>query len=44
LIGFDFPDKEANNEFSQFAEMSWDATRTFQALNEKQMNRVLGRP
>ena len=44
LIGFDFPDKDARERFLEFTETSRDATRTYRALSEKQMSRVLGRP
>ncbi|MEM6916614.1 MAG: pyridoxal-phosphate dependent enzyme [Verrucomicrobiota bacterium] len=42
LIGFDFPDDAAKQRFLDFAETSRDATRTFRALTEKQLRRVLG--
>ncbi|MEM1441683.1 MAG: pyridoxal-phosphate dependent enzyme [Verrucomicrobiota bacterium] len=42
LIGFDFPDEEAQQKFLEFAETSRDATRTFRAFSEKQLRRVLG--
>ncbi|MEM9017662.1 MAG: pyridoxal-phosphate dependent enzyme [Verrucomicrobiota bacterium] len=42
LIGFDFPDAEAKEMFLAFAEKSHNATRTWRALTESQMRRVLG--